>query len=629
MTASDAAGNAARSEWVRVVVTAASGPNDTPVSSFTASVVDGTVSVDASASNDGDGRIVSYDWDFGTGVTGSGPILQYRYPATGDYTVRLTVTDDQGETSTTTRTVSAVVPEAPALNLIAGDDFAGRGADGWGDAISGGAWTHVGGASSFGTADGGLITLAPSLTRTARLDAVSSMDTITTVRVSSDVSSAGGVTSATVLGRVVGSEMYSARVRFEPSGTVRLYLLRGETPVGGMSTTLAGYTPGTDVVVALSVRGASPTQLGAKMWFASMIEPADWQLTAIDGTDVLQGPGSVGLMGSSSSLSTAPQTVLRFRDYAVTDGRPAVAEGENHPPVAAFTASTDGLRVVVDATGATDVEGPLTRYDWDFGDGMTGEGAVAEHVYSAQGLYAVTLTVTDSDGATDVWERVVSVTDVPATDIVARDGFAREATDGWGLADTGGAWWTQGGDSAFSVSNGAGQISLAPSWTRSALLSALLSAVQSDGVVVCATLRADAVPEGAGAAALTLVARQTDTGAYQTRVRVESGGTVRLYIMRDEAALGGASFVLPARYRAGDPIHVKIQVSGTGETSIAAKMWADGTPEPTTWQLTGTDRTGGMQQPGAVGIRGSVSSGVTTPRISFTVTDFVAASVVP
>ncbi|WP_433675398.1 PKD domain-containing protein [Microbacterium gorillae] len=625
VTASDAAGNTARSEWARVVVSAVSGQNNAPVSSFTASVVDGTLSVDASASTDSDGRIVSYDWDFGTGVTGSGPVLQYRYPATGEYTVRLTVTDDQGEKTTTTRTVSAVVPEAPAMNLIAADDFAGRGADGWGDATSGGSWSHIGAASSFSTADAGLITLAPSLTRTARLDAVSSMDTITTVRVSSDVSSAGGVTSATVLGRVVGSEAYSARVRFEPGGTVRLYLLRGETPLGGMSTTLVGYTPGTDVVVALSVRGASPTQLGAKMWFASTIEPADWQLTATDGTDALQGPGSVGLMGSSSSLSTVPRTVLRFHEYSVTDGRPAVAEGENHPPMAAFTTATDGLRVVVDATGATDAEGPLAHYDWDFGDGMTGEGPIAEHVYAAEGVYTVTLTVTDSDGATDVRERVVSVTEPPATDTLAEDGFGREATDGWGLADTGGVWSTQGGDSVFSVSNGAARIALAPSWTRSALL----AAVQSDRVVVRATLRADAIPEGAGAAALTLVGRQTDTGAYQARVRIEAGGTVRLYIMRDEAALGGASLVLPDRYRVGEPIHVKLQVSGTGETVIAARMWADGTPEPAAWQLTGTDRTDGMQQPGAVGVRGSVSSAVTTPRIAFTVTDFRATSAAP
>ncbi|WP_433675397.1 PKD domain-containing protein [Microbacterium gorillae] len=621
---SDPHGNSTRSDWTRVVIAASGALNVAPTASFTANVDGGMVAVDGSASADSDGRVMSYDWDFGNGVTGSGLALKYWYPASGTYTIRLTVTDDEGKTAVTTRDVTVVVPEAPAMTVIAADDFAGQAADGWGDAAVGGVWTSSGGGNtSFSTADGGLITLAPSLTRTARLEAVSTMDAITTVRVSTDVAAAGGVTSATVLGRAVGSDVYSARVRFEPGGTVRLYLLRGETPLGGSSVVLSGYTPGKDVMVGLSVRGASPTQLGAKMWFVSTVEPVEWQLTATDSTDELQGPGSVGLMGSSSSLSTVPRSVLRFSEYSVHNGRPAVAPGENVPPAAAFTTATDGLRVVVDASGSTDVEGPLAQHSWDFGDGTTGEGAVAEHTYAEQGSYPVTLTVTDSDGATDSRERVVSVTAVPVGDALAQDSFARDVTEGWGVADTGGEWWAQGGASAFSVADGAGRITLAPSWTRSAAL----AAVQSDAVVVSATIRADAVPEGAGAAALTLVGRQTDTGAYQARVRIEVGGTVRLYVMRDEAALGGASLVLPDKYRPGEAIHVKVQVTGTGETAVAAKMWAEGTPEPTAWQLTGTDRTDGLQQPGSVGVRGSMSSGITTPQLTWSVSDFVATSV--
>jgi hypothetical protein len=41
------------------------------------------------------------------------------------------------------------------------------------------------------------------------------------------------------------------------------------------------------------------------------------------------------------------------------------------------------------------------KYQWDFGDGTSGEGLQAQHVYAAAGLYFVTLAVTDNGNATD------------------------------------------------------------------------------------------------------------------------------------------------------------------------------------------------------------------------------------
>ena len=61
---------------------------------------------DAARSDDPDGAIVSYDWDFGDGATGSGVDPSHTYASTGTYTLALTVTDDGGETNTTTRTVT-------------------------------------------------------------------------------------------------------------------------------------------------------------------------------------------------------------------------------------------------------------------------------------------------------------------------------------------------------------------------------------------------------------------------------------------------------------------------------------------------------------------------------------------
>ncbi|MYG37240.1 MAG: trypsin-like serine protease, partial [Gemmatimonadetes bacterium] len=67
---------------------------------FSANVTEGAapleVRFDASASNDPDGNIVSYEWAFGDGSTGSGQTATYTYDDAGSYTPSLTVTDNRG-----------------------------------------------------------------------------------------------------------------------------------------------------------------------------------------------------------------------------------------------------------------------------------------------------------------------------------------------------------------------------------------------------------------------------------------------------------------------------------------------------------------------------------------------------
>ena len=59
-----------------------------------------TVNFDASASDDSNGTISSYSWDFGDGDTGSGETATHSYSSAGTYTVELTVTNDEGDTDT-------------------------------------------------------------------------------------------------------------------------------------------------------------------------------------------------------------------------------------------------------------------------------------------------------------------------------------------------------------------------------------------------------------------------------------------------------------------------------------------------------------------------------------------------
>jgi PKD repeat protein len=58
-----------------------------------------------------------------------------------------------------------------------------------------------------------------------------------------------------------------------------------------------------------------------------------------------------------------------------------------------------GETVVFDGSGSTSTS-PITSYVWDFGDGETGYGKTATHVYSSADSFTITLTIIDNHGVT-------------------------------------------------------------------------------------------------------------------------------------------------------------------------------------------------------------------------------------
>ena len=292
------------------------GPNVLPVAAFTATPGVLTASFDASASSDPDGSITGYAWSFGDGTTGSGQAVTHPYAAAGTYTVTLTVTDNRGGSTSTSRSVT--VTAAPPVTTLARDAFGRSVASGWGSADAGGAWSVVGGTSAASVSGGrGLMALNPTWTREARLDGVSSTSVSVRVAFSSDVDSAGGTTSVNVLGRRVGSDNYAARVRLEPGGVLRLYLLQNQTLLSQHLLPFT-YTPGQVLHARLNVTGTSPTTLSARVWRDGTAEPTTWQVSGSDATPALQVAGSPSLLVAVSSVSTVPTTTIAFDDFEVT-----------------------------------------------------------------------------------------------------------------------------------------------------------------------------------------------------------------------------------------------------------------------------------------------------------------------
>jgi PKD repeat protein len=83
-----------------------------PVATFGATpnpvAVGSPLALNGNASEDPDGAIVAWEWDFGDGKAGTGPTPSHTYTAPGDYLVRLTVHDDDGSADSVTHTVTAL-----------------------------------------------------------------------------------------------------------------------------------------------------------------------------------------------------------------------------------------------------------------------------------------------------------------------------------------------------------------------------------------------------------------------------------------------------------------------------------------------------------------------------------------
>jgi PKD repeat protein len=94
-----------------------------------------------------------------------------------------------------------------------------------------------------------------------------------------------------------------------------------------------------------------------------------------------------------------------------------VSEPVNLPPqvqLAADPASGRGpLEVHFEAVGSDPEGGPLT-YEWDFGDGGGGFGAVVDHTYVDTGTYTAVVTATDAGGESARDEIEIEVEDPPA-----------------------------------------------------------------------------------------------------------------------------------------------------------------------------------------------------------------------
>jgi DNA/RNA endonuclease G (NUC1) len=148
-----------------------------------------------------------------------------------------------------------------------------------------------------------------------------------------------------------------------------------------------------------------------------------------------------------------------------------IVEAGIKPPLAFADgpyAGVEGGSVAVSAAASVDPNGTVVSYLWSFGDGTTSTAPVVTHTYTQDGVYAVTLTVTDNDGLTDTTTTTATVTNVAPTvgpfdgaTLLPRETYAAAGS----FTDPGADPWT----ATVSYGDGSATSSLALSGTTFAL----------------------------------------------------------------------------------------------------------------------------------------------------------------
>lgn len=137
--------------------------------------------------------------------------------------------------------------------------------------------------------------------------------------------------------------------------------------------------------------------LGIGTFFGGIDYPAGFDsIGAVQGKSYYQDKDSKKLVKLNTIKAFAKSAFLIRAVGTKTTG--------NQHPVAIATLSKNEAQVneqiIFDASKSTDPDGQIVSYQWNFGDGKSSTQKIQTHLYSAEGAYNYTLTVTDNMGAT-------------------------------------------------------------------------------------------------------------------------------------------------------------------------------------------------------------------------------------
>lgn len=329
-----------------------------PVADYTPLADCSGLAFDASRSSDADADPLHYRWDFGDGATAEGVSVVHRYPGPGTYRGRLRVEDGSPQVGNGAEVPFEVTVKRPP-RAAAGPDLV----------VSPGVAVPFDGSGS-----------TPGDRPIARY----SWDF-------QDGTQASGAKPAHAFARS-GRYVVTLRVQDDRPGACDSSADQLVVDVNAPPVAVAGPERHVAVGETVALDGRASYDVDGQI--------ASWSWDLGDGTTAA-GP-------TAAHAYAAPGTyvvTLTVRDAADLANSTAMATARivvNDPPVAVAgpdRSAAVGELLSFDGSGSSDRDGKLVHYDWDFGDGSTGEGSSVRYAYDRPGTFQVTLTVRDDSGS--------------------------------------------------------------------------------------------------------------------------------------------------------------------------------------------------------------------------------------
>lgn len=368
--------------------------------------------------------------------------------------------------------------------------------------------------------------------------------------------------------------------------------------------------------LGVSPNGGSVPQLA---WGLSIRQHS--RSNKIVGNEIGSGAGGIWMQNGDNHFNTISRNSIRGltglgidlnRDGVTSNDVGDKDTGANHAlnfpdRIVGSTTAVTGMACakctveVFTSTAAAGANGPGTTY---LGSALAAPSGLWSLAVSLTPGAVVTATSTAANGDTSEFAVNVAVPVPPgAGTVVAADAFARTQTGGWGSAMTGGPYAVLGAAANYAVDGSSGTMALAAAGTREAWLPAL----GAGDVDMVARFQTDKAAAG-GNIFVYLTGRRTSSGdGYRAKVRLAPTGVVYVQPTRVvgavEIAIGPEVVVAGLAHAPGAPIWVRAQMTGSDPTTITIRVWAAGQPEPSSWAVSVTDASAGLQSAGAAGLR--------------------------